>query len=108
MADPERQSLINKDAPQSYASFPDEGAENPGPSAVTNNEDGKWSGQNENPNLENTGEYVELVGRLTKQTYVSPPARISCIDLCGCLRFYEWKPNKCSLYFKVVCHHGPL
>lgn len=40
MADPERQSLINKDAPQSYASFPDEGAENPGPSAAATNDDG--------------------------------------------------------------------
>lgn len=49
MADPERQSLINKDAPQSYASFPDEGAENPGPSAVTNNEDGKWGRQKWKP-----------------------------------------------------------
>ncbi|KAH8415651.1 hypothetical protein KR222_007384 [Zaprionus bogoriensis] len=40
MADPERQSLISKDAPQTYASFPDDGADNPGTSTVANNEDG--------------------------------------------------------------------
>ncbi|XP_064540031.1 type 1 phosphatidylinositol 4,5-bisphosphate 4-phosphatase [Drosophila montana] len=42
MSDPERQSLINKDEPTtaSYTSFPAEGAENPGSSAVANNEDG--------------------------------------------------------------------
>ncbi|TDG50380.1 hypothetical protein AWZ03_003285 [Drosophila navojoa] len=42
MADPERQSLITKDEPTStsYTSFPTEGSENPGSSAVANNEDG--------------------------------------------------------------------
>lgn len=42
MADPERQSLINKDEPTSasYTSFPTEGNENPGGSAVANNEEG--------------------------------------------------------------------
>lgn len=43
MADPERQSLITADAPTSYASFPDDGAENPGSSAVATNEDGTYA-----------------------------------------------------------------